>query len=268
MALILEGRRLPGTARVREHIVFKPGDPNTQCWPSKPGGVGIHWTGAENRVERVVATLKARRLSVHFGGEADGELVQLADLSTRCAHIGSPGNDRFIGIEMVSRGFATKADLEAAVAEDPTLRARDELDWGTPRDTYRDTIGGRAVNMASFAPRTIENLLWLAETLAGYLEFPRQIPARAVKVTDKLLKSIPLPDPSALIVRHAGEDWLPDFSRDPAPGGRAATWRGALGHFHVHASKYDPGTQPFYALWAEGWNPAGAKIPRVLAGMY
>ena len=266
--LILDGRRIPGTERVREHLVFHPGMPNTRRWPAPPGGFGIHWTGAENRVERVVETLKKRRLSVQFGGEADGELVQLADLSTRCAHIGSPGNGRFIGIEMVSRGFATKADLAAAVAEDPTLRERDELDWGVARDTYRDRIGARSVGLSGFDPRMVENLLWLAETLAGYLEFPRQIPARAVVVTDKLLESIPLPDPAALIVRHAGEDWLPDFSRDPSPRGRAVTWRGALGHCHVHPVKYDPGTQPFYALWAEGWNPAGVKMPRVLAGMY
>lgn len=266
--LIIDSRRIPGTERVREAIAFEPGHPNTRRFRQTPRAFGLHWTGAENRVDRVAATLRKRRLSVHFGGEANGEIVQLADVMTRCAHIGSPGNDGILGMEMVSRGFATKADLAASLAEDPTLRDRSELDWGEARDTYRDTIGGREVGMVAFAPRMIENMLWLAETLAGHLGFPRQVPARRVKVTDKLLASIPLPDPAALLVEHAGEVWLPDFSRDPSPRGRALKHRGVLGHFHVHPSKCDPGTQPFYALWAEGWNPASAKLPRALAGMY
>lgn len=265
MSLILDGQRIPSTERVREHVVFEPGDPNTRRFARRARAFGLHWTGAENRVERVIATLRSRRLSVHFGLERDGELLQLADLSTRCAHIGSPGNDGIVGLEAVSRGYAAKADLAAALADDPTLRDRSELDWSEPRDTYRDTIGGREVGMVAFDPRAIESMLWLAETLAGVLDFPRQIPACRVVPTDKLLASIPVSDPERLLIEYDGSLWLPSFERDL---GLAATHRGALGHCHVHPTKNDPGTQPFYALWVEGWNPAQRKIPGVIAGMY
>jgi len=265
MSLLLNGQRIPGTERVRENIIFKPGMPNTRK-NMKPQGFGLHWTGAENPSTRVISTLKSRKLSVHLIGEKTGDLVQTADLSTICAHIGT-GNPRFIGIEMVCRGFATKEDLAIAKAADPTLRDRDELDWAEARDTYRDTIGGREIGMASFDPRMIENVLWLSETLAGVFAFPRVIPWRKVIPTDKFLATLPLPNPESFLVSHEGSTWLPAFDRDFAPKGRAATYRGVLGHCHLHDEKYDPGTQPFYALWAEGWNPAAKKLPGAMAGL-
>lgn len=268
MPLYLDSSPIPGTDRVRDNLVFRPGMPNTRKG-LKPRGFALHWTGGENPSTRVVQTLTKRRLSVQLIGEKTGEVVQTADLSTRCAHVGTPGNDGFIGIEMVCRGFATKEDFALAKAADPTLRDRDELDWSEARDTYRDVIGGRLVGMAAFDPRMIENMLWMAETLAGVLQFPRVIPWREVIPTDALLESLPLSNASDFLVKHDGAYWLPSFDRDPrtTSKGRAATYRGVLGHCHVHAEKADPGTQPFYALWAEGWNPAGRKIPGVLQGL-
>lgn len=263
--IVLDGKKLPETSRVKENIVFKPGMPNTRKWTkSNPQGFALHWTGGENKSPTVIRTLTGRNLSIHFIGEPTGELVQTADLASRCAHISSPGNDRFVGIEMVSRGYPTKADFEKAKAEDPSLRLRSELDWSIARDTYQDKIGGKSINMVSFAPQMLENVLWLSETLAGHLELPREIPCHKVTITDKLLESLPVPNPEDFIIKHAGATWLPYFGRDVDP----AKFRGTLGHFHVHKTKADPGTQPFYLLWAEGWNPAGKKLPKAITGMF
>jgi hypothetical protein len=260
--LIQDGKPIPGTERVREAIAFRPGDPNTRKQRGGWAGIALHWTGGENAWTVTREVLRSRKLSVQFVVDRT-EIVQLADLSTRCAHIGSPGNDRFVGVEVRCRGYATKEDLAAAKAADPTLRDRDELDWSEPRDTYTDTIGGKRVSMASFDPKQVENLLWLCETVAGLYGFPRLIPYRQVPaITEDLRREMPV-DPEAFVVRHEGRLLLPSFARDPrkGPSGIAATWRGAIGHLHTHEVKHDPGSQVFYALWAEGWNPSGKKLP-------
>lgn len=265
--LIHNGKPVPGTERVKEDIRFKPGMPNTRLQTKAWRGLGLHWTGGEGDYERVVGVLKERRLSVQLIGEGDGDVIQTADLNTVCAHIGSPGNDGFVGWEMASRGFSSKEELEKAKLTDPTLRDRELIDWEEPRDTYRDAIGGRTVGMAAFHPQMIENMVWLAEVLADYLSFPRLIPYRSVSedptVRDAVLAALPLKHPERFLVKHNGRSWLPGFIRMPGKGSTdfAGTFRGCIGHCHVHAEKYDPGTQPFYRLWAEGWNPAGIKIP-------
>lgn len=267
MALILNGRPvdMPDGDKVVDRIMFTPGiNRNTRAHVGDWLGLGIHWTGGERGYQGVSSVLTARELSIHFILEPDGRLVQTADLATRCAHIGKPGNQRFIGLETACRGYATKADLAEAQLADPTLRARDDLDWTSPRDTYRDIIAGKGVHFAGFNPEQLRSLVWLAETLAVVLKFPRLIPARRIvgSVDSFLKRPSPLVDPAKLLVEHDGGLWWPDFERHGAKW--AAQYSGALGHFHVHKTKHDPGTQPFYALWAEGWNPAQKKLPGAL----
>lgn len=269
MSIIMNGSAIVQAKEVEENIIFKPGsNKNTRKHsdPDNPGallpwhGLGIHWTGGERGAAGVSATLEARELSIHFVLEPSGQLVQMADLATKCAHIGSPGNDRFVGLETSCRGFATKEDWAEAAKVDPTLREREDIDWETPRDTYTDKIGGHKANFAGFNREQIVSIIWLADTLAQVCHFPRTIPARVI--TDKELEATnwPLPNIQDFIVELEGQLWLPDFSRDPNKKGRAATHRGALGHFHVHETKMDPGTQPLYALWAVGWNPTGKRL--------
>lgn len=266
MTLIIDGKPYITDKVVKHNLVFHPGDKNTSKQKKKKtwAGLGIHWTGGEGDSERVIRTLKARGLSVQFIVEKDGTIVQTADLMTRCAHIGTPGNDRFLGVETVCRGFATKEDLAKAKLEDPTLRDRDELDWDEQRDTYSDTIGGKSVRMASFGPQQVESLVWLSETLAGRFGFPRQIPAREVtSLVTEFRNSGPVAF-SKYVVPHEGKLWLPAFDRKPARFlSRASNYKGVLGHFHIHKTKYDPGTEVFYKLWTEGWNPAGQKLTGV-----
>lgn len=261
-------RALPGTERVNEHIVFRPGMPGCRRQTGSWRGIGLHWTGGERGHEALARTLLARGLSVSFGIDPDGSIWQLADLDTRCAHIGSPGSSRLIGYEVSCRGFATAADLEAARLADPTLRERDELDWSTPRDTYRDTIARHRVHFAGFNAEQIDSIIWLSDYLATYMRFPRLIPARAVTPEEFALiaPTLPLANPGALPVKVGGQLWIPAFDRDvrKTATSRAAKHEGLLGHFQVHRNKLDPGTQPLYALWAAGWNPAGVKVPCIV----
>jgi hypothetical protein len=266
MPLIINGKpaAIPDADKVHDAIAFKPGtNKNTRKQTEPWHGLGIHWTGGERGADAIRDVLLDRKLSIHFCCEPSGRLVQLADLTTRCAHIGSPGNGRFIGVETSCRGFASKEDWEAAAKIDPTLRVRDDLDWATPRDTYADMIDGYRARFAGFNLEQVRSLIWLAETTAGIFQFPRQVPAR--KMTLDQIKRIdwPVPNPEAFVVEFNGALWMPAFDRDPGEGptSRAATWRGALGHFHVHPNKMDPGTQVMYALWSEGWNPANKKLP-------
>lgn len=265
--LIIDGKpaTVDGASTVRDHIVFKPGQPNTSRQTEPWAGAGLHWTGSENKIEVFIRVLQDRKLSCHFWQDADGTLVQIADLSTRCAHIGSPGNGRFYGVETRCRGYATKDDLDAARQADPTLWERTELDWATPRDCYHDVIDGKRVGMAAFTPAQIERLLWLCETTSAIYKFPRSIPFEIA--TAARIASLPFSNGERYVVRHEGVDYLPSFDRDPGKRSkRALTHRGALGHLHLHDAKHDPGTAVFYALWAEGWNPAARKLPGVRLG--
>lgn len=253
-------------------LPFRPGvNRNTRARLGPPTGIVLHWTGAENPPERVRRTLEARELSVDFVvdsglGPSRRRIVQMADpVTTQTAHAGV-ANPRFLGIEAVSRGFARRKDVIAS-----NLRDRSELDWATPRDTYTDRVAGRRVNLATFDPDALHDLLWLVETLCGRLAIPRVIPWRLVgpsgdPATARELRRLGDEPGSRLleecvpVVREGGV-WIPAFDRDPSRSGRAKSFCGVLGHFHVHAEKFDPGTQLFYALWREGFNPAGRRFP-------
>jgi hypothetical protein len=254
---------VPDADKVRNNIVFRPGMPNTSVQKAAWQGMGLHWTGAENPARVVTDTLIARRLSVQFIVEKDGQIVQTADLNTMCAHIGSPGNQRYIGVEVVCRGYADKTEWQKAKLRDPSLRDRTQLDWKTPRDMYEDVIGGQRVRLAGFNREQLQSVVWLSETCAGMFGFPRQIPAYIVDPARLGQMDLPVPNPEAFLVEYAGKKWLPYLGRDARRNGLAATHRGALGHFHVHEVKHDPGSQMMYALWAEGWNPAQLPLPGV-----
>ena len=251
--------------RVLIDIQFEPGsNKNTKLMKKPPRGMVIHWTGAENSSERVVSTLKKRNLSIHFTLDKDGTIVQRADLMTRCAHAGV-AND-FLGLEIVSRGFARREDVRGS-----DLRDRTNLDWNEPRDVYRDDIAGKRVNMASFYPAQIESLLWLCDALSmqAQLDIPRRIPEVAVKKPTELYaiclstsQQLP-PNLHELYSRKKAMYIEPAFNRvyrrwrNP----RVRDFAGFMGHFHVHKTKCDPGTQPFMALWANGFNSLDRTFP-------
>jgi len=270
VGLILDGEpttAIPDGDKVHDDLRFVPGsNRHTRAWKAPPRGIVLHWTGAENgaglgREWGVADTLEARDLSVHFVIEkraseqrhaSPRSIVQLADpVVTRCAHVGTPGNDKYIGIEIVNRGFATREDM----ADQPGLRDRSVIDWAEPRDVYSAVLDGRQKHLATFTPSQVEDTLWLVETLCGLLDIPRLVPmTRPTSATPARARE--------LAVTYMGE-FVPDFSRDPRKWharSRVQLFEGVLGHFHLHPTRWDPGTQLFYALWAEGFNPTGQKF--------
>jgi N-acetyl-anhydromuramyl-L-alanine amidase AmpD len=119
-----------------------------------------HWTGGTGGAERVVRTLAKNALSIHYVVEPSGRIVQTATHDTRCAHAGV-ANDGSIGIEVVSRGYPTRA--------------------GDEYDVY--TIGGRRVRCLRWPPEQMHSVLWLVEALCGELGIPRVIPGEDGEVS-------------------------------------------------------------------------------------
>lgn len=235
---------------------FFPGsNKNTHKMERNPKQIGLHWTGGERGVQGVVSTLLKRDLSIHNVIENDGDIWQTADLETMCAHIGRPSNWHSFGIEITSRGFASKKDLQGS-----DLRDRTELDWAEPRDVYTDHIDGRKARMASLYPAQLESTLWYVETLCGLFNIPRIIPWQII--TGDEAEAVRYSD---LLVLYNERFVYPLFDRDArkTKRGRRGAFEGVIGHFHVHPDKWDPGTQIFYKLWTEGFNPAGKKITSV-----
>lgn len=243
--------------RREARIVFRPHMRGCRRHVGAWAGVVVHWTGGES-ADHAIHTIWDRGLSIHYVVDPDGLAIQTAEHTTRCSHVGRPGNDRFLGVEVVCRGFASREDLALAAALDPTLRTRDELDWDAPRDVYSDTIGGRVVRMASFNPSQIVTVVELLEELAAQERFPRLVPACSAESWLGVVR--PLQEPERYVVEHEGVRYAPSVWRDSREDGLASTWRGALGHYHVHPHKCDPGTAIMYRLWAEGWNPSGQPL--------
>lgn len=262
MPLIYRGKPLefPDSDKIKLYrdgegrFPFFPGsNKNTHKMKEHPKQIGLHWTGGERGVPGVVDTLTKRDLSIHSVIENDGDIWQTADLETMCAHIGRPSNWHSFGIEITSRGFASKKDLQGS-----SLRDRVDLDWSEPRDVYTDTIGGRKGRMVSFYPDQLESTLWYVETLCGLFGIPRQIPYQVITGREK--EAVRFSD---LLVLHNEQFVYPLFDRDTrrTRKGRRGSFEGVIGHFHVHPDKWDPGTQIFYKLWVEGFNPAHKKLP-------
>lgn len=257
--LTIDGKRAPinDAERVKFNRTFYPGiNRNTRKQTGNWRGMVYHWTGAENPAHRMINNLIRNNLSIHFTCDPDGSLTQEADTDTICAHAGI-ANSGFMGLEAVCRGFASQADMSRA--DQKSTREKTELDWKTPRDLYRDTIGGRAINMAGFNPAQLRSMLWLAETMAGLIGFDRMIPyTKATKATISAMLPVNGDD---FVISFKGENYIPCFSRNLRTAASLQKFSGILGHFHCHTTKKDPGTQVFYQLWVEGWNPASQKLP-------
>lgn len=273
--LILGGRefKVPDHEKVRPvyddkgRLFFHPGsNKNTRARSYAPKAITIHWVGSENPPVReadpkahwsVVDTLQAKGYSYDFMIDSAMKpgrrgIYQLADpVNTRCAHAGI-ANLQALAISYVSRGFASKDDVRGSDLVDRT-----ELDWAEPRDTYRAAIAGERTHLVSLHPDALHDLLWLVETLCGVLNIPRRIPWQRFEHLDEAEEARARDFIRAQALEHDGGWWLPLFDRDTARWGRAAEFEGVMGHFHTHDDKWDPGTQPFEALWREGFNPRG-----------
>lgn len=251
-------------------LIFHPGsNKNTRRRDFAPRAIMIHWVGSENVPVRsvdpkakwsVVDTLQERQLSYDFMIDSALRagrrgIYQLADpVNTRTAHAGI-ANFQAFAISCVSRGFAAKEDMRGS-----DLLDRTELDWSEPRDVYRASIHRETTHLVSMHPDALHDLLWLVETLCGLMNIPRRIPWQSFTTREAAEAEREAGVIRAVALEHAGLWWLPLFDRDTDRWGRASEFEGVLGHFHTHKDKWDPGTQPFEALWREGFNPTGKPI--------
>lgn len=126
----------------------------------------LHWTAGIGDPAQVARTLAARRLSVHFTVGVGGEVVQQASLDRRCAHAGSPTNDRSIGIEVVSPG------LPGPVREKERAR-------GVERTVYAAKLRGRRVTLLDYTTAQAVAVETLVDDLCGELDVPRRVPCDA-----------------------------------------------------------------------------------------
>lgn len=175
--------------------------------------------------------LQKRGLSVHFLLDVDGTIYQTLDLQERAWHAGT-ANDRSIGVEIANLGAYPPAEAKVLAewyqrgpAGQTRLvppkaagdgRVRTPNFQGRPQrpDPVRGKVNGRELVQYDFTPEQYAALIKLTAALHRIfpqiaLDYPRDAQGRLVtgQLTDKQL----------------------------------AAFRGVLGHFHVSASKYDPG---------------------------
>ena len=115
-----------------------------------------HWTGGERGPSAIYRVLRGRGLSVHWTMSLDGDLVEHAPLTARCAHAGSVGN-RGLGIEIASCGLPRK-------------------DGTSPRPFDVVEIHGRPVRAVRFTDAQLTRWVELAEWCAATYGWPRQVP--------------------------------------------------------------------------------------------
>lgn len=128
----------------------------TRAMAAPPPFLVGHWTAGEGDPSRVFDVLVARDLSVHFVGDHDGTLQQMAPVTGRCAHAGTLGNVG-LGVEMINRGLPRKD----GTAERPLVETR---------------IHGRKVKVVSFTDAQLASWVALAEWGAAKFGWPRQVP--------------------------------------------------------------------------------------------
>jgi len=118
--------------------------------------VVVHHTAGERGAAAVCATLRARRLSIHFVVDFDGRVTQHADPATTVTYHAGAANSWSVGIEIVSRGVAP-----------PT---------GRVREIYEDRVHGRKVRFLRFFPEQIKAAQVLCEELCERFGLPLQVP--------------------------------------------------------------------------------------------
>lgn len=181
----------------------------------------LHWTGGLRDAAGVHQTLTKRKLSVGYVSEPDGDLIQMADDSTRCSHA-THLSDTSIGIENVGLGYSKWRPSKFTHRKWP----------GQTFEKYKCTVDGRTIKAIGFTKVQMDTIVDFCNLKCLQHNIPRQFPSME-RVPRRLVKK---------------------FARN---------FSGVLGHFHVSmkgnrwskgkGTKWDPGTQIFARLAAEGF---------------
>jgi hypothetical protein len=196
---------------------FDPSDPGCGVRKVEPQLFVGHWTGGENGIAGIYATLRERELSVEFAMDAGGGIQQLADPGkTYCAHAQGVNISSF-GMEIQCRGVVPGAFTPAQLKK---------LGAKVPRGTYKAQYHGHDWSIASFTADQMNAWAAFCELLVQARIISRQVYGDPRKKTP-CLEVLPLK--------------------------KLQTMQGIIGHLNVSPEKLDPGPQPFEELIADGW---------------
>jgi N-acetyl-anhydromuramyl-L-alanine amidase AmpD len=205
----------------------------------------IHYDacGTSRRCFQVLHDL--RGLSVHFMLDLDGTIYQTLDLKERAWHAGT-ANDRSVGIEIANIGaYEDLTTLNQWYGQD---------DHGRPYVTFPDWLGESGIRTPGFVAVPARDQLFTGvvndRKLFQYDLTEAQYDS-LIKLTATLCQILPRIEP--------------DYPRDPAGRLRdsvlskdeMARFSGLLGHWHVIASKIDPGP-------AFDWERLLAEVRRIV----
>lgn len=188
---VIDGRgamvKLEGSAK-NEPMFFKGRD-----FDVTPRAVLLHHTAGEGGHKGLFHTLEQRGLSVHFGIDAKGRIIQYADAATRCSHAGT-ANSYTVGIEISCRGRA------------PALPK-------FPRASYEDRCHSRPVKYLMFYPEQVDAAHRLCTALCQLLGIPYKFPMDNGKVSRLRLPDSELSNFHGLL----GHLHVSDRKIDPSP---------------------------------------------------
>lgn len=232
MALIIGGEQLSCEAHVidwRAHgYQFTPDMKNIgkrRAPYDKPELLVVHWTGGERSNQNVYRTLKDRSYGVEFAMDYYGHIWQYADpYEVYTAHAGGMNLQSF-GIEIQSQGLYPHPMWSEA-----TQRRMDKK-W--QRGRYRDDVGGKSYSMVCFTAEQLEALLQFCDALAEAEVIPKEMPLR---------------EEPMVVHAEGGDVECALLSTERVPKKLRPQLKGVCGHFHVHDTKVDPGTQPLEEL--------------------
>lgn len=204
----------PGSLRVPE---FRAGDGYNKRRTQPIDLCVVHWTGGEAEPDRMAETLRKRKLGVEFAISRLGNVFQFCDPAYVDTADAGTVNNRSVGIEVVSYGYA------GGWAFDPVRAVKVPRVPPIARDrvTYPAVTHGRKVQTAMFYPAQIAALCGLADALTAALPaIQREVPPLA----------------------YDGSVYGPALLRGDS------RFAGFVGHYHLTTAKRDPGPLTIEAL--------------------
>ena len=218
----------------------------------------IHYDGC-GRSRACFETLhRERGLSCHFLIDRDGRIYQTLDAIERAWHA-TRANDASVGVELAHVGAVEEEDEKAS-------EFRDDDDAGRfGKKIARGTVNGRRLAQSPFEDAQYEALARLTAALAR--EFPALAETFGPREPEDTSAEAKL---AAEIERVKNGESLAEAEdkrrneRRRVRGEKLAdaelrAFRGALGHWHVQANKFDPGP-------AFDWDRYEARTRALLAG--
>jgi hypothetical protein len=187
-ALLYKGAAFPTSVPVVHGGDIKRAAGGT-CWWKLPSkhlrtrrdeirAIVLHHTAGEGNGTAVFNTLVKRGLSVHFTIDANGRVIQHADVHDVTFHAGD-ANGWSVGIEVVNRGIPPELP-----------RAK--------RDIITQTVHGKKRPMLAFYPEQIIATRYLVHDLCSLLQLPVSVPL----TSDGVMWTTVLP--SAVLAAHRG----------------------------------------------------------------